>query len=327
MYEQFYGLGELPFDLTPNPRYLLLTPGHREALSNLEYGLSSAKPVTVLVGEAGTGKTLLLRTAVESERCRNVRCVHVNNPTLTRSEFVEILARAFGLSAQAAGSKATLLAELEQVLRERRARGEITALLVDEAQSLGAELLEEIRLLANIESATEKLLPLVLAGQPELGARLDAPQLRQLKQRIALRCTLGPFDERETFAYIASRIRTAGGRASRMFTREAVTLIHECSGGIPRIVNVMCDNALIHGFATGRRPVDRALILDVAQDFALGRGSPVQHMPPAADQARTLASAVAPVRDPATESAERDAERGHLSFFRSLRASVSARRG
>jgi type II secretory pathway predicted ATPase ExeA len=189
MYEQFYGLGELPFDLTPNPRYLLLTPGHREALSNLEYGLSSAKPVTVLVGEAGTGKTLLLRTAVESERCRNVRCVHVNNPTLTRSEFVEILARAFGLSAQAAGSKATLLAELEQVLRERRARGEITALLVDEAQSLGAELLEEIRLLANIESATEKLLPLVLAGQPELGARLDAPQLRQLKQRIALRCT------------------------------------------------------------------------------------------------------------------------------------------
>lgn len=271
MYQDYYGLRELPFDLTPNPSYLYLTTSHREALSNLEYGLSTAKAVTVLVGEVGTGKTTLLRAAAASDRCRHVYCVHVNNPTLTRSEFVEILARAFGLSAQAGQSKAVLLAELEAILRERRSRHQITALVVDEAQSLSAELLEEIRLLANIETATHKLLPLVLAGQPELGARLDEPGLRQLKQRVALRCEIAPFELAETAAYIASRIRTAGGEASRLFTREAVTLIHECSGGIPRTVSVMCDNALINGFALGRRPVDRSIVLEVSKDFCLHR--------------------------------------------------------
>ena len=271
MYQRFYGLRELPFELTPNPTFLFLSPRHGEALSNLQYGLYSAKPVTVLIGEAGTGKTTLLRAALESEPCRNVRCLYLNNPALTRDEFVETLARRFALSAAAAKSKATLLSELEAVLRERRAAGEITALVIDEAQSLSVELLEEVRLLANIETATQKLLPLVLAGQPELAERLNDPALRQLKQRVALRCEITPFDLPETAAYIATRVRTAGGQASRLFTREAVTLIHEYSHGIPRTISVICDNALVSGMALGRHPVDRAVVLEVSSDFDLHR--------------------------------------------------------
>ncbi len=196
--------------------------------------------------------------------------MYINNPALTRDEFIEMLARRFELSAQAAQSKAALLAELEAVLRERRLRGQITSLVVDEAQSLSLELLEEIRLLANIETETEKLLPLVLAGQPELGARLNDSALRQLKQRVALRCEIRPFEISETAAYIASRIRAAGGDASRLFSREAVILIHERSRGIPRTISVMCDNALVSGMALGRQPVDREIVTEVCRDFDLG---------------------------------------------------------
>jgi type II secretory pathway predicted ATPase ExeA len=269
MYERFYGLRELPFELTPNPKYLFLTKQHQEALSNLQYGLFAAKAMTVLIGEAGTGKTTLLRTAFESEPCRNVSCVYLNNPALTRLEFIEVLSERFHLGPRASESKAVLLGALHRELLERRAGGQITALVIDEAQSLSGELLEEIRLLANIETATEKLLPLVLTGQPELRDRLNEPGLRQLKQRVTLRCEIVPLSLEDTCAYIAFRIRTAGGDASTMFTREAVQLIHQKSRGIPRIVSVMCDNALINGCALGRRPIDRAIIADVARDFDL----------------------------------------------------------
>jgi type II secretory pathway predicted ATPase ExeA len=270
MYQRFYGLRDLPFELTPNTSYLFLTPRHREALSNLEYGLFSAKSITLLLGEAGTGKTTLVRAALESERCRNVRCVYLNNPALTAKDFVRTLAGRFGLGPQARESKAVLIQELEQVLRERRSRGEVTALIIDEAQSLSRGLLEEIRLLANIESPTEKLLPLVLVGQPELGPRLEEPGLRQLKQRISLRCELAPFELSDTAAYISSRLTTAGAVPSKIFTREAVRRIHEHSGGIPRVVNVICDNALVSGMALGRQPVDQALVLEVCRDLRLG---------------------------------------------------------
>jgi general secretion pathway protein A len=270
MYERFFGLRELPFELAPNPKYLFLTAQHREALRNLQYGLSSGKAITVLVGEAGTGKTTLLHAAIESEPCRNASCVYLNNPALTRQEFVEVLSHRFGLSARAGTSKAALLQELDVVLRERRQQGRITALVIDEAQSLSDELLEEVRLLANIETTTAKLLPLVLTGQPELRDRLNEPGLRQLKQRITLRCEIVPFSQEDTAAYIAMRIRTAGGDAGRLFTREAVMLIHERSSGIPRSISVMCDNALLTGFGLGRQPVDREIVLEVAKDFDLG---------------------------------------------------------
>jgi general secretion pathway protein A len=269
MYQSFYGLRELPFELTPNPKFLYLTPQHREALSTLVYGLSTGKGVTALIGEAGTGKTTLLHAALQSEHCRHVTCVYLMNPTLTRDEFIEILSVQFGLSPHAARSKAGLLQELDSVLRERRKRGQMTALMIDEAQSLPSELLEEIRLLANTETANEKLLSLVLAGQPELRDRLNEQALRQLKQRVTLRCEIQPFTVQETAAYIAGRIRTAGGEAARLFTREAVMLIHERSGGIPRTISVMCDNALLSGFGMGRQPVDYEMVLEVARDFDL----------------------------------------------------------
>jgi general secretion pathway protein A len=269
MYQNFYGLRELPFELTPNPRFLFLTPKQQEALSNLQYGLATAKAITVLIGEAGTGKTTLLHAAFGSTACKDVSYVYLNNPALTRAEFVETLSQQFGFGAHAAVSKAALLADLEALLRERRDRGEVTALVIDEAQGLSVELLEEIRLLANVETHTEKLLPVVLAGQPELRDRLNESALRQLKQRITLRCEIAPFTLFETAAYISSRVRAAGGDAARLFTRDAIVLIHESSRGIARTVSVLCDNALVTGFGLGRRPVDREMVLEVVRDFDL----------------------------------------------------------
>ena len=271
MYQQFYGLRELPFELTPNTSYLYLPALQREALSTLQYGLSAAKPITLLIGDAGTGKTTLIRAALESDRCRGVRCIYLNNPLLTSDDFVRILAVRFGLTPAAAQSKAVLLDELEQRLREQRSRGQITALVVDEAQSLTPGLLEEIRLLANIETETQKLLPLVLAGQPELAARLEDPSLRQLKQRVTLRCELKPFELADTASYISRRISQAGGAPAQLFTRQAITLVHEHSQGIARTINVICDNALVTGMAVGRQPVDTAIVLEVCRDLVLQR--------------------------------------------------------
>jgi len=278
MYEQFYGLSELPFELTANTKYLFLTARHREALSMLQYGLGSSKSLTVLVGEPGTGKTTLIRAALESERCRHVRCVYLNNPSLHSSDFVRLLALRFDLPAEAATSKALLLEHLERQLLERRDSGETTALVIDEAQALSVELLEEIRLLANIETPSAKLLPLVLAGQPQLAERLDDKGLVQLKQRITLRCEIRPFDVVDTAAYIARRLSTAGGVPSQIFSRDAVTLIHERAGGVPRAISVICDNALVTGMALGRRPIDRAVVAEVCGDLRLA--SPSGDRPP-----------------------------------------------
>ena len=269
MYENFYGLSELPFELTANPKYLYLSAAQREALSILQYGLSSAKALTLLVGEAGTGKTTLIHAALESERCRDVRCIYLNNPTLRVDDFVRLLAHKFELSPEVGESKALLLTQMEKLLRERQAAGLTTALVVDEAQSLSLEMLEEIRFLANIETPSVKLLPVVLAGQPELAPRLEEPNLRQLKQRITLRALLQPFDLEDTAAYIASRIVTAGGVPGRMFSLEAVTLIHELSGGIPRTISVICDNVLVTGMALGRHRIDRASVVEVCRDLQL----------------------------------------------------------
>jgi type II secretory pathway predicted ATPase ExeA len=295
MYESFYGLSERPFDLTPNPRFLYLTARHREALSNLRYGISGRKGVTLLTGEAGTGKTTLIRATLEQQQDQPIHTVTVSNPTLTRSEFHEFLASAFGLSPNAANSKSRFLFELDRLLVERQQRGEITALIIDESQSLPFELLEEVRLLANHETSTEKLLPVVLVGQPELADRLNRTELRQLKQRIALRCILTPLSLRETAAYIGTRLRIAGGDIGQVFTRDAVAAIHECSGGIPRSISVICDNALLNGFAADQKPVGRDLVLDVAGDFDLTPAAPPV-IPQVPRQAVTASGAVAIAR-------------------------------
>jgi general secretion pathway protein A len=197
------------------------------------------------------------------------RVAYVNNPTLTRDEFVECLAQTYGLPVDARSSKTRMLTALTELVMRRHEQGLITGLLIDEAQSLPDALLEEIRLLANVETASEKLFPVVLAGQPELADRLNAPGQRQLKQRIGLRCVLSALDVRETGAYIAGRIRLAGGVGGQLFTREAVMAIHEYSGGIPRVINVICDNTLLSAFASNRRPATRDLVVEVVRDFDL----------------------------------------------------------
>jgi len=291
MYSTFFGLRERPFDLTPDPRYLLLTPHHREALATLRYGLESRKGILALTGEAGTGKTTLLHAALATAG-RNGLFVHLTNPRLTREEFLEFLADAFALSRGAVSSKARLILDLERVLRERQAAGDPCVLIVDEAQCLPDDLLEEVRLLANIETEQTKLLSVILAGQPELAERLSTVGLRQLKQRVALRCSLAPLELRETAAYIAGRIRIAGGTAASVFTQDAVRLIHEASRGIPRWINVICDNALVSGFAADEKPVGRALVDEVCVDLDLRTGpdnaraphAPATSAPPAASR-------------------------------------------
>lgn len=280
MYQEFFGLRDLPFELTADPRYLYLSAKQREALSVLQYGLLSGKSLTLLVGEAGTGKTTLLRSALESERCRRVRAVYLNNPMLVPADFLALVARRFDLACDAA-SKSIVLEQLEARLLARAETGEVTALVVDEAQCLSTELLEEIRLLSNIEGRRGKLLPLVLAGQPELAERLERNELRQLKQRVALRCELEPFTLSDTASYIATRIHRAGGNPAALFSQEAVTLIHERSGGIPRTINVICDNALLGAMALVKKPVDRALVLEVCGDLRFNGSVDPQRPEPA----------------------------------------------
>lgn len=273
MYESFFGLRERPFDLTPNPRFLMMMGTHREALANLQYGMTGRKGLTLLLGDAGAGKTTLVRTALDQWREAGHLVAYLNNPTLTRDEFVEYLTASFSLSPAAATSKTRFLSEFTTMVTERHDKGQITGLLIDEAQSLSTELLEEVRLLVNIETPTAKMFQVVLAGQPELATRLNEPGLRQLKQRVALRCTLATLTEREAAEYIAGRIQIAGGIAGHLFTREAVMAVHEHSGGIPRVISVICDNALLAGFAAGRRPVMRDAVEEVCRDFDLQRAA------------------------------------------------------
>lgn len=273
MYESYFGLTERPFDLSPNPRFLFLSKKHSEALTHLRYGLTGRPGLTMLIGEAGTGKTTLIRAALQPaakiERAAR-RIVHLTNPTLTRNEFYDYLAVGFGLSPQAGQSKSRFLSELEMVLNQTGDdSAQVMALIADEAQSLPHELLEEIRLLTNVQSSVGRTLTVVLVGQPELAARLNEDRLRQLKQRVALRCDLAPLDLQETASYVATRIRVAGGKPETLFTRDAISTAHEYSGGIPRTISVICDSALVNGFATDFRPVGRDIVLEVCRDFEL----------------------------------------------------------
>lgn len=326
LYGGFYGLAEPPFDLTPNPRFLFLSPRQREALSNLRYALATSKGFTLILGEAGTGKTTLVRTALSELGDTPSRYVLVSNPTLGRGEFYEYLAREFGLSAEARESKTRFLADLQQEVEARFAIGGLTGLIIDEAQSMPHELLEEIRLLGNIETTTTKLLNIVLSGQPELADRLNDASLRQLKQRVALRCELQPLTLDETAAYISGRLRIAGGSPGQVFTRETVIAIHEASAGIPRTINVLCDNTLIGGFAAQVKPIPVEIVDDVCRDFdlTLGRRAPEATLPaparplspPRADEASSVsATRTPPVEKPLFSSLHPAPRKRRFSFF------------
>jgi general secretion pathway protein A len=296
MYEQYYGLRERPFDLSPNPRFLFLSRGHKEALTHLRYGLSGRPGLTVLAGEAGTGKTTLVRAALQSIGNGQSKVVHLSNPTLTRSEFYEYLATGFGFGPEAAASKTTFIRTLAQALTTAASGNGVLALVVDEAQSIPHALLEEIRLLTNTEGASGNTVAVAMVGQPEMAERLNEPGLRQLKQRIALRCELSPLDLNETAAYVAARVRVAGGRPDVLFTRDAILAIHEHSLGIPRTISVLCDNALVNGFASDAKPVGRQIVEEVCRDF---------HLTQQAASAGPRKAPVVPPKDDETATAPR----------------------
>ena len=269
MYKQFFGLTRNPFEISPDPFFYHPTPRHNEALANLHYGVGRRKGFIVITGEVGTGKTLLVRCLLAELRKSNIAFGYVFNPLLSTMEFFQYIMADLGLP-YAGRSKTEILLDLNRFLIQRHARGLNTALVIDEAQALKPELLEEIRLLTNLETSQQKLLQIVLLGQPELEAVLDSPELRQLKQRIALRCQLLPLDEQQTRAYVLSRLERAGAKPDgAVFSEEALSTLHDYSRGIPRIINNLCENALVNAFARQQKPVDSDIVAEVASDFRL----------------------------------------------------------
>jgi general secretion pathway protein A len=327
IYGSFFGLKERPFDLTPNSRFLYLSSRQREAQSNLLYGLTTPRGFTLLIGEAGCGKTTILRATLSQLNDARSRCLLIDNPTLGRMEFYECLTRGFGLSEAAVGSKTRFLEEMHRNVQERFDAGGLTGLVVDEAQSLPYELLEEIRLLGNMEVASQMAFNIVLSGQPELADRLSESSLRQLKQRIGLRCELKPFDLAETSAYVAGRLRIAGGLPEEIFTREAVMAIYRASAGLPRTINVLCDNALIGGFAAQIKPVTARVIMEVARDFdvqhaQIGMSRDVSEGPPrlrTGDQLPAVAREHAQLPEAAGEDEPNEISPSRLKRLFSLR--------
>jgi type II secretory pathway predicted ATPase ExeA len=269
MYKQFFGLTKNPFEISPDPYFYHATPRHNEALANLHYGVGRRKGFIVITGEVGTGKTLLVRCLLAELRKNNIAFGYVFNPLLSTTEFFQYIMADLGLQ-YSGRSKTEMLLDLNRFLIQRHARGLITALVVDEAQALRPELLEEIRLLTNLETSQQKLLQIVLMGQPELEGVLDSPSLRQLKQRVSLRCQLLPLDEQQTHSYVLSRLERAGASAEpAIFEPEALTKIFEYSRGIPRIINNLCENSMVNAFARQQHTVTGDMISEVAADFRL----------------------------------------------------------
>jgi len=265
VYAEFYGLKELPFALTPDPRFIYFTPSHTEVMANLHYGIESGKGLVVVVGEVGTGKTTILRWMMQ-RLDRTVLVAYVFNPRLSVAEFYQHVATL--LEVQKWETKSDLLLELGRALESRHSRGLRTVLIIDEAQGLSPHVLEEIRLLSNFESDTAKQLQIVLTGQPELRDVLNNPDLRQLKQRVGLRCVIKPLPNvEETDRYITSRLLVAGAERTDVFSPGAIDYIFRCSEGIPRNINNLCDNALLSGYAAGETTIARATIEEVAETF------------------------------------------------------------
>lgn len=267
MYKEFYGLEEMPFSLTPDPRFIVFTPSYNEVLATLYYGLENAKGLIVLTGEVGTGKTTALRWILR-RLDSSVLAAYVFNPHLSVEEFYHQFTQAVGIRDWS--NKADLMATLARLLEERHRRGLRTILIIDEAHELPDEVLEEIRLLMNFESDDAKYLQIILTGQTELRERLNQPNLRQLKQRVALRCTMHPLPNAdEVERYITERLVIAGSRNPNIFTPSAIDFIFQCSEGIPRLINNICDNAMLAGYANGENIIGRSVIEEVAETLDL----------------------------------------------------------
>jgi general secretion pathway protein A len=269
MYKQFFGLRANPFNVNPDPRFLFMTQHAKEALACLTYGIQSRKGFVLLTGEVGTGKTTLLNKLQDWLLRQRVKTAFIFNPHLDVPQFLDFMMTDFGISGGGSGMKSQVLVRLNQWLLERYRSGETAVLIVDEAQNLSPEVLEEIRLLTNLETSTEKLLQIVLSGQPELELKLNKPELRQLRQRITLRSRTHPLTAEETRHYIAQRLHIAGADGTPIFTPEAIELVHLHSQGIPRVINLLCEHALIGAFADQQKMVAGPVIEVVAQEFDL----------------------------------------------------------
>ncbi len=270
MYKSFYNLLRNPFEITPDPSFLFPTTRHNEALASLYYGVTAHRGFVVLTGEVGTGKTLILRSLLGLLQRRDVAFALIFNPRLSPLEFTRYIAGDFGLPVTDK-AKDELIHVLNGFLLQRHQKGLTTILVVDEAHHLSPELLEEIRLLTNLETSQQKLLQIVLAGQPELDQKLDSHELRQLKQRIALRCHLDPLTWNETREYMSRRLKIAGAPAAvELFSKQAVEAVFRHSRGIPRLINTICENALLAGYAKHAGTITSEIIDDVARDLRLG---------------------------------------------------------
>ena len=270
MYEEFYGFKENPFSATPDSQYLFMGANYREALSRMVYGIQERKGFILITGEVGTGKTLLIRYLMgklsESQN-GTIRTALVFNPKLDAINFLQYLLRDLGVIAKGK-SKGDYLWGLNEFLLQAYEKKEKVVLIVDEAQGLQPAMLEEIRLLSNLETSKWKLLQIILVGQPELKKTLSRPEFRQLKQRINLQFHIPPLTEEETGPYIEKRITVAGGKKT-LFTAEAVHEIFLRSMGIPRVINMLCDNALLDGFAAEQESINEDLVKKAAEDLKL----------------------------------------------------------
>ncbi len=267
MYKSFFKLQSNPFNTNPDPRFLYMMPHTREALAGLEYGITARKGFIVLTGEVGTGKTTLLRSALASFDSSRVFTSFLFNPRLEVLELLEFILADFGITVETK-TKSSMLIALNRWLIERFRRQETCVLVIDEAQSLSLELLEEIRLLTNLETSSEKLLQIVLSGQPELEDKLRQPALRQLRQRVSLWCRTIPLRPEETGDYIAERLRIAG-TTQKIFLPDAVQAIQQASHGIPRVINLICEHALVDAYADQTQQVSAGVIQAVARDLDL----------------------------------------------------------
>ncbi len=267
MYKEFFGLEDTPFTLTPDPRFIVFTPSYNEVLASLYYGLENAKGLIVLSGEVGTGKTTALRWILR-RLDSSVLAAYVFNPRLSIEEFYHHVTQMLGIKDWS--NKSELLTLMGRVLEERHRRGLRTVLIIDEAHELSDHVLEEIRLLLNFESDNAKHLQIVLTGQPELREKLNQQNLRQLKQRVALRCSMHAFPNvEEVDRYITERLMIAGSDQPNIFTPGAVDFIFQCSEGIPRQINNICDNAMLAAYSAGEPVIGRQIIESVAENLDL----------------------------------------------------------